>query len=748
MKALWTVARRELKALFDNPAGYVLLIVFLVVNAFLYFRQAYPTGAATLRPMLDVLPWLLLFFVPAVAMRALAEDARMGQLEVVLSQPITEFQLLLGKYLGATMFLWIALLVTLPIPLGLSLGSALPWGPVVAQYVGAMLLAGGLAGVGVWASGITRSQITAFIVAVAVMFVLVLVGLNPLVVGLPPELGLIAARLGVLSHFDNIGRGVIDLRDVVYFVSLAALFLTLAYGSLMRRKLAGGHPPVRRLRLGVTLLVATLVVINLLGSYITGRLDLTPGHAYTLSPATRNLVRSLPDIVTIKVFASEELPAEVGLLKRDVDDMLSDIRSAGRGKVRVVEKDPGQDPAARQEAQSLGITPVQFNVVGQGSLQVKEGYLGLVVQYADGNEPIPFIRRTDDLEYRLASAIQGLTRTSKRKIGLVSTAAPYGGQGRSFGLIQQQLAKSYQVMPLSLGDSAFLSDTGITALIIAGEPDSLPTTARTRLTAFLQRGGSALLMASGAPVSGQLPRASAKAPVWNGVIQPFGVKVRADMVYDLSSNQIVPMPTEGGGQVLQPYPFFLRSQANPGAVVTEGIGEIFLPWASSIDTSGARPGSVTPLLRTSRAAGVAEGEIDLNPSRMFPREDLKSRLMGVMVQPAAKDTAGPRGRLIVVGNSDFATDRYVQGSPENGIFALNAVDWLAQDEALISIRSRDREPPRLLFSSKALQEGVKYANVILVPALIGLLGVVRLVGRRRRALEPWRPLSGAAVEAA
>ncbi|HXI21664.1 MAG TPA: Gldg family protein, partial [Gemmatimonadales bacterium] len=485
MKAIWTVARRELKALFDNPAGYVLLIVFLVVNAFLFFRQAYLTGAATLRPMLDVLPWLLLFFVPAVAMRALAEDARMGQLEVVLSQPLTEFQLLLGKYLGAVLFLWIALLITLPIPLGLSLGSQLPWGPVVAQYVGAMLLAAGLAGVGVWASGITRSQITAFIVAVAVMFVLVLVGLNPLVVGLPPQLGLIAARLGVLSHFDNIGRGVIDLRDVVYFLSLAALFLTLAYGALMRRKLAGGQPPVRRLRLGVALLVATLVVINLLGSYITGRLDLTPGHAYTLSPATRTLVRSLPDIVTIKVFASQELPAEAGLLKRDVDDLLSDIRAAGRGKVRVVELDPADNPAARREAQSLGITPVQFNVVGQGSLQVKEGYLGLVVQYADGNEAIPFVRRTDDLEYRLASAIQGLTRTSRPRIGLISTKMSYGNDGRGFNLIQQQLAKSYQIQPLALGDSTFLADTGIKAVIIAGEPDSIPATVRTRLSAMM-----------------------------------------------------------------------------------------------------------------------------------------------------------------------------------------------------------------------------------------------------------------------
>ena len=96
MKAAWTIARRELKAMFDSPAGYVLLVVFLVINAFLFFRQAYLTNSASMRGMMDTLPWLLLFFVPAVAMRTLAEDSRSGQLEVLLSQPLTELELLLG----------------------------------------------------------------------------------------------------------------------------------------------------------------------------------------------------------------------------------------------------------------------------------------------------------------------------------------------------------------------------------------------------------------------------------------------------------------------------------------------------------------------------------------------------------------------------------------------------------------------------------------------------------------------------
>ncbi len=745
MKAILTIARRELKALFDNPAGYVLLLVFLVVNAFLYFRAAYLTSSATLRPMLDMLPWLLLFFVPAVAMRTLAEDTRGGQLEVVLSQPITELELLLGKYLGAVFFLWVALLLTLPIPLGLSLGAELAWGSIVAQYTGTLLLTAGLAGVGVWASSVTRSQITAFIVAVAVMFVLVLVGLNPLVVGLPPALGAMAARLGVLSHFDSLGRGVIDLRDAIYFLSLAAIFLTLAYGALMTRKLARGQAEVRRLRLGVFLLTGTLIVANLLGSYIGGRLDLTPGRAYTIAPATRSLVRGLDDIVTIKLFASRELPAEVALMKRDLDDLLGDLRSAGKGKIRITERDPAENADARRDAQALGIQPVQFNVVGKSELQVKEGYLGLAVQYADGHESIPFVRRTDDLEYRLASAIRGLTRTRRPVIGLIAAMEEWGREGRRLDLVQEQLAKSYTVVPLSLADSMAPADS-IGTLIIAGQPDSLRPEVRRRLEAFFGRGGSALIMTTGAPIAGRMPRASGKEPIWNELLKPLGVRVRPDLVYDLASNQIVPLPGEGGGSVYRPYPFWVRAQSGGNSVMTEGVGEVFLPWASSLEILPEATTRVTPLLMSSRVAGVAEGDIDLSPARQFPPVDLKPRILALSVAPG--DTGTSRGRVVVVGNMEFATDRYASSATENAVFALNAIDWLAQDEALITIRSRDRRPPRLLFSSPTLQQGVKYFNVALLPLLIALLGLVRLVGRRRRSLRPWTPLAGPAREAA
>jgi ABC-2 type transport system permease protein len=490
MKRIWTIALRELRGLLDHPTGYILLLVFLGVNNFLFFRQAYLSGVASIRPMLELMPWLLLFLVPAVTMRALAEDTRTGTLEVVLAQPLSEWEFLIGKYLGSLLFLWLALALTLLVPVGLSLGADLSVGVIAAQYVGAALLIAGMTGVGIWASSLTKNQITAFIIGVGVMFVLILVGLDPLIVGLPSALGLIAARLGVLSHFINIGRGVIDLRDVIYFVSLGAVFVMLAYGALQGRRLSGKGEARKRLRVGVLVLVAAAIVVNLLGSYIGGRLDLTPGKAYTLALTTKSLVANLDDFLTIKLFASSELPPQVALVKRDIDDLLRDLRSASNGNVRIVEFQPGADDAeARSTARALGIPAVQFNVVGESRLQIQEGYMGLAIEYAGGTEILPFVRRTDDLEYQLATAIRGLTHGDERPVVGLLTSAQGQIQRPTFQALGQELSKTYDVRPLSLL-GADVSAEEFDALIVAGHPDPSKWWRRSALSPGTSRSSS------------------------------------------------------------------------------------------------------------------------------------------------------------------------------------------------------------------------------------------------------------------
>jgi ABC-type uncharacterized transport system involved in gliding motility auxiliary subunit len=740
-----TLARREVKALFDQPTGYILLVVFTAVNGFLFFRQSELYGVASLRAMFDLLPWLLLFLVPAVTMRALAEDARSGTVEVVLAQPLTELELLVGKYGGQALFLLVALALTLTIPFGLALGARLSLGIVVAQYVGAVLLIAAFAAIGLWASSITRNQITAFIVAVAVMFPLLFVGFDPLLVGLGPRLGAIAASLGVLSHFTGIGRGVIDLRDAVYFVSLAGLFLVLTYFVLLRRKLTPQGAPLRRLQLGTLLLAAAVVVVNLFGRHIAGRIDLTPGRSFTLARATRQLLGQLPDLVTIKLFASSALPPEVAFLKRDVDDLLRDYRAAGHGKVRVVMEDPLADSAARREAQSLGIPAVQFNVLGRAELQVKEGYLGIAVRYAEGVKTIPFVQQSADLEYRLTSDIRALTHPARSVVafGEVPDQAAVRAR-RSFEALRERLRRTYTMREFTFSDSSVAPDVHVIA--VAGSPDSLKNAQIASLRAYLARGGSLLVMAGGMQLSPQGPLAFARLVAWNEVLKAYGVSIAPDMVYDLASNERVGLPTQFG-QVLVSYPLWIRALSTKASPVNADLGGVLLPWASSLDTTHTIPGSLTPLLVTSRAGGVQQTTAFLDPTRQFPRDSLRSRLLALLVNPVARDTAvgTPRGRLVLVGCADFASDRYAQNSPDNLVFVQNAIDWLAQDEALIAIRSKDRAPPPLVFASALARDAVEYGNRFGVPVLVIVASALRLWRRRQTSRQTYRPLAARAA---
>ncbi len=736
MKTIWTIARRELKALFDHPTGYILLVVFLVLNNFLFFRQVYIARIASLRPMLELLPWVFLFFVPAITMRALAEDFRSGTLEVVLAQPVSELELLVGKYAGQVLFIWIALALTLPIMLGLSFGADLQVGVIVAQYTGAALLAGGLAAMGLWASSLTRNQVTAFIVSVAVIFPLILLGTNPVIAGLPPRLSAFLANLTVVPHFFNIARGVIDLRDVVYFATVAAIFLALAYRALMLRKLARGRVARRRLQLGTALIAVTLIVVNLFGRHIGGRLDLTPAKAYTLSLATRDLLRELDDLLTIKLFVSKELPTEIALMQRDIADLLGDFRSAGGGRVRVVERDPADDEEAQTEARALGILPVQFNVIGEAELQVKNGFLGIAVQYADGSETIPFVQRTDDLEYRLASFVQSLTRTDTSVVGLIESA-PRPGPPIRFTSLLRELGQNHEVRTLSILDSTPIPEE-VRVLILAGTPPSLSDSQVQRFTEYFRRGGSALVMTSGMRLQPQGSMASPQAVAWNQVLEPFHVTVRSDMAYDLRSNESVSIPASFGRLFVQ-YPFWVRAVSTRLSPVNQDIDVLLLPWVSTLDTTGAVPGAVIPLFTTSGAGGVETGTAFVDPRRQLSGDSLAPRLLAALVNPAAADGESElKGRLVVVGNTEFASDQFAESFRTGLLFVLNAVDWLAQDQALISIRSKERRPPPLVFESRTTRDVVRWGNVMGVPLLLIVFASGWLFRRRQRARRVYR----------
>lgn len=735
MKNVWTVARRELKGYFDHPTAYILIVAFLGLGLFLTFRTLYASGTADLRAFFDYLPWLFAVFIPAITMRSLAEERGRGTLEWLMSQPLTEGQLVLGKCLGDWLFALVALAGTLPTAVGLLLVSDAGWGPMAAQYVGGALLALQMVGIGIFASAATRNQITAFILAAALNFALVLAGLQIVLVGLTPSLSEIVTRLAIPPHYSSVSRGVIDLRDVLYFVSTAGLFLVLAHFLVVRLRLSRTRGAYRRLRVGATALVGGVVVLNLLGGEIHGRLDLTEDDLYTLSDGTREILAGLDDVVTIRVFASEELPPEMSTTRRDVEDLLDDYRRYSDGNVRVEFLDPDEDEEAAEEARSYGIEQIQFNVLREDEFQVRRGWFGLAMLYADQQESIPFVQRSDDLEYRITSAIWSMTTPERPRLRF---ATGFGARppGQIPGL-QESLSDRFDVGTVDLsGDTVpGLSPDSIDLLALVGPTGALSAGAVEAIRSYLDEGGAGLFLLDRAQIDPQRPVTTPIATGLEPLLEERGIRVEADVVADYQSNQTVSMGSQGGFNLVRAYP--LWPVALPGAdhPITRELEQLTVAWASPVQITD--PDRVTPLWTTSEYGDQLQAGTTIQPDAL-PEPDpsaLSERVIAVAVEPAEGEATS--ARLVVVGDSDFLDPQFLQGSPQNRTFAANAVDWLAQDESLIAIRSKDRTPPQLIFDSDVQRMALRWGNLVGIPLAFVLLGVVRGVRRRGESKRLW-----------
>jgi ABC-2 type transport system permease protein len=735
MRNVMAVARREVRGYFDTPTAYVLVVAFLGIVLFLAYRSLYAMGVASLRPIFDLLPLLFAVFVPAATMRSLAEERRSRTLEWLLAQPVTELEVVLGKLLGDWFFVMIAMLGTVPTAIGILLVSDADAGIILAQYIGAALLALQFVALGLWASSFTRNQITAFIVAAVAAFVLILIGLPVVQIGLPSALAGAVARLSVLSHFENVARGVVDLRDVVYFLSTTALFVVLALGAVLRERLSHARAEWGRMRVGAAVVALLVVVVNLLGSYVRGRVDLTSERVYTLDQGTRDLLAGLDDMVEVRLFASATLPAEMQLSLRDVRDVLADMENAANGNLRVTEIDPDEVDGAIAEAEEIGIFPVQFQVMRDDQFSSQQGYYGLAIRYAERTEVTPIIDRTDDLEYRLASTIYDMTTVERVGLGYTMgfSTQPIGDVP---GLMET-LGQRYDIRAVDLApDTAPPIDRDLVDVLVVRAPlEPLSAAAAARVREFVDAGGALLLLLDPVMLDNESLQLTPLSSGLEDMLAARGVSMSPGVVADLASQANVLAGGSGPFQVVLPYPLWPIAQPGADHAITSGLGSLNLGWAGDLVVSDSA--NVTPLWFSSEAAAMRDPSMPILPNQDWniPEEEWGLRTFAVAIAPPEGDA---RGRLVVVADADLALQQFVQGNPDNVAFLANAIDWLAQDEALIRIRSKDRTPPGLVFESDLTRNALKWGNQVGVPLLFILLGVWRVTGRRRRAEARWK----------
>jgi ABC-2 type transport system permease protein len=230
------IFKREYASYFNSPIAFIYLTVFLGLSTWLFLKGFFLIGEASMRTYFGLIPWIFLFFVPAITMRLWAEERKVGTMELLMTLPVTDAEAVLGKFLASLAFLLLSLALSFVIPIVVAaLGDPDP-GQIIGGYLGSVLMGAAFLAIGLFVSSLTENQIVAFIVSVVGIFGLFILGEDFVLFGLPDRLVPVFSFLGLAGHFDSVSRGVVDSRDIIYYLSVIGFFLYLNVKSIEARK--------------------------------------------------------------------------------------------------------------------------------------------------------------------------------------------------------------------------------------------------------------------------------------------------------------------------------------------------------------------------------------------------------------------------------------------------------------------------------------------------------------------------------
>ena len=235
MKNAIAVARKEFRTYFESPIAYIFITAFLLLVNFLYLWTFFVAGQADMRPFFGFMPFVFLFLVPSITMRLWAEERKMGTLEVLLTLPVQEKEVVLGKFVASFLFLLVMLALTFNIPLLVGLLGDPDWGTIICGYLGCLLMGASYLAIGLFASGLSDNQIVAFILAIAICTAMLIVGEWFFLILVPDLFVPFFNYLGLGTHFESMGRGVIDTRDLLYYISVIGVFIYLNVNTVENR---------------------------------------------------------------------------------------------------------------------------------------------------------------------------------------------------------------------------------------------------------------------------------------------------------------------------------------------------------------------------------------------------------------------------------------------------------------------------------------------------------------------------------
>jgi ABC-2 type transport system permease protein len=388
MRELLRVYRREAGAYFASPVAYLFIGVFLAVTLFVFFwvEAFFARNIADVQPLFGWMPILLIALVAALTMRSWSEERRADTIEVLFAAPVSPAALVGGKFLAALSLVALALLLTLPLPLTVEYLGPLDWGPVVGGYVAALFLAAAYVAMGLFVSARTDNPIVALMVTALIGGAFYVVGTDWLTALAPASVAEFMRWIGTGSRFDEITRGVLDLRDVYYYVSLVALFLALNVYSLEKLRWGGETAGARRhtaWRTAVALVALNFLVANVwLQPISAARADITADNRYSLSSVTHTRLSGLQEPLIIRGYISSNTHPLLKPLVPELRNLLREYDIAGGDNVRVKLVDPQQNAEAATRAQEqYGIEPVSMETASRYQSSVVSAWFHVQVQY-------------------------------------------------------------------------------------------------------------------------------------------------------------------------------------------------------------------------------------------------------------------------------------------------------------------------------------------------------------------------------
>ena len=500
------------------------------------------------------------------------------------------------------------------------------------------------------------------------------------------------------------------------------------------------------------ILLVFLIAVNVLALQKPLYLDLTEEKIYTISEASKEILRNLDRDINVNLYISKDLPVDLINVKTQVIDFMNQYKDIAGSKIKVSYVEPENTKEKVRELAKKGIPQIQFNVIEKDKYEVKKGFFGMEI--ASGKEEnikretIPIIESVDNLEYDFISAVYSVSRDKKETLAFLR-----GHGEKNFEL--QDLKKSYEISNVKIaaegekkgfyvesnskktqnnsedsGDKEEKTFIDPITLIIGGPTTKISNEEISVIDEYIKNGGNVIILSE--MVNPDLNNNLSTQTVDNNVnelTQKYGIKINSDLVYDKSNSNIT--YRQGFFSISKPYPFWVKvTRDNFGAHPSlSKVQSVILPWTSSLSLNENENYTPRPLFSSTDKAKVASESYDLMPDRQFFFSGGSKKTIAALAEP--KDKNSKSGQILVIGDSDFASPNFTGQIPDNKTFFLNLIDSVSNSVNLASIRSKNIVNRPIKNLSESEKNFWKFASVFGMAVLIDSYGGFRIARRRK-----------------